>query len=112
VRAQGGLLGADDLAAYQLIQRSQLSVPYHDTVVYLNPPPSAGGLLLSHALAELGRTSAPPDVTALVDAMAAAEQARTPSSWPGSAPLTSREQGASGQPRTSPCSTPTAGPAR
>jgi gamma-glutamyltranspeptidase/glutathione hydrolase len=78
VRAEGGLLGAADLAAYQPIQRSPLAVPYHDTVVYLNPPPSAGGLLLSQALDELSRRPAPPDVAALVGAMAAAEQARTP----------------------------------
>ncbi len=78
VRAQGGLLGADDLAAYQLVRRSPLSVPYHGAVVHLNPPPSAGGLLLSRALAELDRAPGPPDVAALVGAMAAAERARTP----------------------------------
>ncbi len=78
VRAQGGLLGADDLAAYRPFDRVPLAVPYHDTVVHLNPPPSAGGLLLAEALADLGRASGPPGVAALVGAMAAAERHRTP----------------------------------
>ena len=76
--AQGGLLGAADLAAYRVIGRSPLRVPYRDATVCLNPPPSAGGALLGRALVELGRTPGPPDVAALVAAMAAAERARTP----------------------------------
>ena len=78
VRGQGGLLGAADLAAYRVIGRSPLRVPYRDATVCLNPPPSAGGALLGRALAELGRTPGPPDAPALVAAMAAAERARTP----------------------------------
>ena len=78
VRGQGGLLGAADLAAYRVIQRPPLRVPYRDATVCLNPPPSAGGTLLGRALTGLGRTPGPPDVQALVDAMSAAERARTP----------------------------------
>ena len=78
VRGQGGLLGAADLAAYRVIGRSPLRVPYRDATVCLNPPPSAGGALLGRALVELGRTPGPPDAAALVAAMAAAERARTP----------------------------------
>jgi len=78
VRGQGGLLGAPDLAAYRVIQRAPLRVPYRDVTVCLNPPPSAGGTLLGRALTELGRAPAPPDAQALVAAMAAAERARTP----------------------------------
>jgi gamma-glutamyltranspeptidase / glutathione hydrolase len=78
VRGQGGLLGAADLAAYRVIQRPPLRVPYRGATVCLNPPPSAGGTLLGRALAELGATPGPPDAQALVGAMAAAEQARTP----------------------------------
>ena len=46
VRGQGGLLGAADLAAYRVIGRPPLRVPYRDATVCLNPPPSAGGALL------------------------------------------------------------------
>jgi len=78
VRGQGGLLGAPDLAAYRVIQRAPLRVPYRDVTVCLNPPPSAGGTLLGRTLTELGRAPGPPDAQALVAAMAAAERARTP----------------------------------
>ena len=78
VRAQGGLLGAADLAAYEVLRRDPLHVPFRDVVVCTNPPPSAGGILVGRALAELDHVPGPPDVAALVDAMAAAESERTP----------------------------------
>jgi len=78
VRAHGGLLGADDLAAYEVVRRDPVHVPYRDVVVCTNPPPSAGGVLVGRALAELARTPGPPDVAALLAAMAAAEDERTP----------------------------------
>jgi gamma-glutamyltranspeptidase / glutathione hydrolase len=53
-------------------------VPYRDTAVCTNPPPSAGGVLVGRALTELDRLPGPPDVPVLVAAMAAAERARTP----------------------------------
>jgi gamma-glutamyltranspeptidase / glutathione hydrolase len=78
VRAQGGLLGAADLAAYEVIRREPLRVPFRDVLVCTNPAPSAGGVLVGRALAELDRAPGPPDVPTLVGAMAAAEQGRTP----------------------------------
>jgi gamma-glutamyltranspeptidase/glutathione hydrolase len=78
VRAQGGLLGAADLAAYEVLRRDPVHVPYRDVVVCTNPPPSAGGVLLGRALIELDHTPGPPDVAALLAAMAAAESERTP----------------------------------
>jgi len=78
VRAHGGLLGPDDLAAYEVVRRDPVHVPYRDVVVCTNPPPSAGGVLVGRALAELARTPGPPDVAALLAAMAAAEDERTP----------------------------------
>ncbi len=78
VQAQGGLLGAADLAAYRVIGREPLRVPYRGGTVCLNPPPSAGGTLLGRALAELDRAPGPADVAALVAAMGAAERDRTP----------------------------------
>ena len=78
VRAHGGLLGPDDLAAYEVVRRDPVHVPYRDVVVCTNPPPSAGGVLVGRALAELAGTPGPPDVAALLAAMAAAEDERTP----------------------------------
>jgi gamma-glutamyltranspeptidase / glutathione hydrolase len=79
VRAQGGLLGAADLAAYEVLRRDPVHVPYRDVVVCTNPPPSAGGVLVGRALTELDHHApGPPDVVALLAAMAAAESERTP----------------------------------
>jgi gamma-glutamyltranspeptidase/glutathione hydrolase len=78
MRAQGGSLGAADLAAYEVLRRAPVHVPYRDTVVCTNPPPSAGGVLVGRALAELGSVPGLPDVPALVAAMVAAERERTP----------------------------------
>lgn len=78
VRAQGGLLGAADLAAYEVLRRDPVHVPYRDVVVCTNPPPSAGGTLLGRALSALHRTPGPPDVAALLAVMAVAERERTP----------------------------------
>ena len=78
MRAQGGSLGAADLAAYEVLRRDPVHVPYRDTVVCTNPPPSAGGVLVGRALAELGSVPVLPDVPALVAAMVAAERERTP----------------------------------
>jgi gamma-glutamyltranspeptidase/glutathione hydrolase len=78
VRAHSGLLGPADLAAYRVIEREPVRVPYRGTTVCTNPPPSAGGVLVGRALAELDSVPGPPDVAALVAAMAAAERERTP----------------------------------
>ena len=77
VRRHGGLLGAADLAAYAVVPREPLRVRFRDVTVATNPPPSAGGVLLAHALAELDRAAGETDVPALVAAMAAAERERT-----------------------------------
>jgi gamma-glutamyltranspeptidase/glutathione hydrolase len=53
-------------------------VAYRGETVVTNPPPSAGGILLAYALALLDRQPAPPSVTAIVDAMEAAQAERTP----------------------------------
>ncbi len=78
VCAQGGAVGAGDLAAYEVVRREPHHVPYRDVTVCTNPPPSAGGVLVGRALAELDRAPGPPDVAALVAAMAVAERERTP----------------------------------
>ena len=78
VRVQGGLLGKADLAGYEVLRRDPVHVPYRDAVVCTNPPPSAGGVLVGRALAELDARPGPPDAPALIAAMAAAERERTP----------------------------------
>jgi gamma-glutamyltranspeptidase/glutathione hydrolase len=75
---RGGLVSADDLAAYSVISREPLRVTYRGREVLTNPPPAPGGLLLAHALRALDAAPSPPPVTAIVDAMALAQDARTP----------------------------------
>ena len=78
VGERGGALTAADLAGYAPVEREPVRVPYRDRLVATNPPPSAGGILLAHALARLDRGPAPPDARALVDAMRRAQRERTP----------------------------------
>jgi gamma-glutamyltranspeptidase/glutathione hydrolase len=80
VAEHGGTLTAADLAAYAPIAREPARATYRGRDVLTNPPPSAGGTLLALALARLdARTGdGPPTPHDLVDAMAAAQDARTP----------------------------------
>jgi gamma-glutamyltranspeptidase / glutathione hydrolase len=75
---RGGLLTRADLAAYAAVARAPVRVAYRGQTVVTNPPPSAGGILLAYALAQLDRGPSPPSVAAVVDAMAAAQGERTP----------------------------------
>jgi gamma-glutamyltranspeptidase/glutathione hydrolase len=75
---RGGLVSADDLAAYAVLSREPLRVTYRGREVLTNPPPAPGGLLLAHALRALDAVPSPPPVTAIVDAMVLAQDARTP----------------------------------
>ncbi|HZB48543.1 MAG TPA: gamma-glutamyltransferase, partial [Mycobacteriales bacterium] len=76
VRAAGGLVTPADLAAYRVVERLPVTMPYRDREILTNPPPSAGGVLLAYALALLGRRPGPPDALDLVRAMEAAQDAR------------------------------------
>ena len=51
----GGHLSRADLEGYALIQRQPLAMPYGDAQVFINPPPSSGGLLIAFALDLLGQ---------------------------------------------------------
>ena len=75
---RGGLLTRADLAAYAAVARPPVRVSYRGQTVVTNPPPSAGGILLAHALAQLDRRPSPPSLAAVVDAMEAAQALRTP----------------------------------
>lgn len=52
---RGGLITADDLAAYRVIKRDPLRFAYKSHTIFTNPPPSSGGILIAYALALLGR---------------------------------------------------------
>ncbi|MGI8920548.1 MAG: gamma-glutamyltransferase [Solirubrobacteraceae bacterium] len=73
----GSLLTAEDLAAYRAIERTPVRVAYRGREVLSNPPPSAGGILIAHALALLEAAPAPHDAKQLLAAMETAQSART-----------------------------------
>jgi gamma-glutamyltranspeptidase/glutathione hydrolase len=77
IRAHGGGLCAENLADYRAVEREPVSMRYRDREVLTNPPPSAGGTLLAYALALLDRGPAPPRLSGVVAAMAAAQGERT-----------------------------------
>ena len=78
VAARGGTLGRADLAAYEAIVREPVAVGYRGREVLTNPPPSAGGTLLAYSLSLLDRAPSPPSAVQLVEAMACAQDERTP----------------------------------
>ena len=49
----GGLITADDLTAYEVVERTPLVVRYGETTLITNPPPSSGGVLIAAALATI-----------------------------------------------------------
>jgi gamma-glutamyltranspeptidase/glutathione hydrolase len=71
VSAQGGTLGATDLAEYEAIERQPIHAPFRGTEVLTNPPPSSGGILIAYSLGlleRLGETSGPEQLVAAMDA--------------------------------------------
>ena len=68
----GGLVTAEDLAAYRVEEREPLQVTYRDVTLITNPPPSSGGVLIGAALRHLEREPAPRDAVAHYRAVAAA----------------------------------------
>ncbi|HHO69710.1 MAG TPA: gamma-glutamyltransferase, partial [Gammaproteobacteria bacterium] len=79
-REQGGHLQADDLAAYRTRRRQPLQIRYRDAMLYTNPPPSSGGLLIGFALRLLDAAPLPDEpwrrLELLARVMAAANEAR------------------------------------
>jgi gamma-glutamyltranspeptidase/glutathione hydrolase len=75
---RGGALTPEDLRDYAAVPRDPVRVSYRGRTVLTNPPPSAGGVLIAHALARLEAQPGPPGVPAVVDAMEAAQAQRTP----------------------------------
>ncbi len=76
--SRGGSLTPADLAGYAAVERPPVQVGYRGRTILTNPPPSAGGTLLAYSLALLDRGPAPPTLSGIVEAMAAAQSERTP----------------------------------
>jgi gamma-glutamyltranspeptidase/glutathione hydrolase len=55
----GGLITAEDLAGYEVIERRPLEARYRDAALLTNPPPSSGGVLIAAALRWLDARPAP-----------------------------------------------------
>jgi gamma-glutamyltranspeptidase / glutathione hydrolase len=83
LQARGGIVTRQDLAGYRVVDREPIRVTYRGREVLTNPPPSAGGILIAHALAQLDADGAcadrPPDLTQVVDTMEQTQELRTPS---------------------------------
>ena len=87
---EGGHLGAEDLASYQVVRREPLSLGYRDARVLTNPAPSFGGTLIAFALklmeyvklapGDLGQTR---HLEALIRVMTLTNKARLDSSLGG-----------------------------
>ena len=73
---RGGTLGRADLAAYAPAARVPVEASFRGKRVLSNAPPSPGGLLIAYVLELLARRDA-SDVEAIVEAMDAAQRART-----------------------------------
>jgi gamma-glutamyltranspeptidase/glutathione hydrolase len=76
LQERGGVVSGEDLAAYRVIDRLPVRVAYRGRQVLTNPPPSAGGILLAHALSRLEGASS--SLEAVIAAMEASQAARTP----------------------------------
>ena len=78
LEARGGIVTPQDLAGYAVVEREPIRASYRGREVLTNPPPSAGGILIAHALALLGTEPAPPKLEHVVDAMEQTQAVRTP----------------------------------
>ncbi len=78
LQERGGMMTAADLAAYTVIDRVPVSVPYRGRDVLTNPPPSAGGILIARALGWLDATVGAPSLEEVVAVMKRTQSERTP----------------------------------
>ncbi len=80
--ARGGIVSAADLAAYSVVDREPIRAEYRGREVVTNPPPSAGGILIAHALSLLDGDTDParpaPDLVHVVATMERTQAERTP----------------------------------
>ena len=59
-RDQGGHISTADLSSYRTVKRQPLERRHRDTRILINPPPSAGGILIAFALELLAQTDLGP----------------------------------------------------
>ncbi|HTU85416.1 MAG TPA: gamma-glutamyltransferase [Solirubrobacteraceae bacterium] len=78
LQARGGIVTAEDLAQYAIVDREPIRATYRGREVLTNPPPSAGGILIAHALALLDRGPSPPVLEDVVAVMEQTQSVRTP----------------------------------
>jgi gamma-glutamyltranspeptidase/glutathione hydrolase len=76
VRAGGGALSLQDLAAYEVIEREPVALGYRGHEFRSNPPPSSGGVLIALGLQVLGDRDPTPDM--VVHAMDTQDAVRNP----------------------------------
>lgn len=78
VSSHGGTLTVGDLEQYAVVRREPVHTSYRARTVVTNPPPSAGGILIAHALGWLDTIPGPPDTDKIVAAMERTQSERTP----------------------------------
>src|SRR5205807_2433424 len=78
VGSRGGMLTIQDLEAYRVVDRLPVTAAYRGREVLTNPPPSAGGILIGHALGLLDAERGSPDVERVVSVMERTQAERTP----------------------------------
>jgi len=76
VERSGGLVTAEDLAAYRVVRRRPVATWYRGHVFRSNPPPSAGGLLIAYGLERLEGSDAPAGSAEAMAAVAEAMRAQ------------------------------------
>ena len=83
---QGGCLTGEDLKEYQVYRRAPLEIPYHGHRLLINPPPSAGGLLIGFGIELLKHANfsgnsfawgSEVHINALIETMRATSEARS-----------------------------------
>ncbi len=75
---RGGIVSAADLAGYRVVARDPIRAGYRGRDVLTNPPPSAGGILIAHALALLDAEPDAPELSRVVATMERTQAERTP----------------------------------
>lgn len=76
VLQRGGLLTADDLSGYQVVERAPVGADFRGRRVLTNPPPSSGGILIADALELLDRIDRPGHTETIAEVIAATNRAR------------------------------------
>ena len=76
VLERGGLLTAEDLRSYEVVERGPATASFRSRQVLTNPPPSSGGILIADALELLERINRPGDTRVLAEVIAATNRAR------------------------------------